>query len=233
MILHSLTRRCCNYANPKSLGSRIRRRRMHYLLPLLSQIHAEKGRVRIVDLGGTLEYWQILPEELWEGLNLDITIVNIYDIRMEGRMPAAHAERVHPVVADCCQLPTEWEGAFDLAHSNSVIEHVGQKERRLAFVQEAFRVAERIYLQTPDYLCPLEPHFMCPFFHWLPLSLRTLFVRAANMGQFRRAETWRQAREKADSVRLLSKGELKRLIPLAAVYREWLFGLPKSLILIA
>ncbi len=63
------------------------------------------------------------------------------------------------------------DGAFDVVHSNAVIEHVGGPERQQAFVREALRVGRRVFLTTPNRWFPVEVHTRLPLVHWLPDSL--------------------------------------------------------------
>ena len=58
------------------------------------------------------------------------------------------------VVADGCHLPFA-DDAFDMAFSNSVIEHVPDHE---AFSRELARVGRSYYVQTPNKWFPIEPH---------------------------------------------------------------------------
>lgn len=63
------------------------------------------------------------------------------------------------------------DNEFDLAYSNSVIEHV-PPHRRAPFARELRRVARGWYVQTPAISFPIEPHSLLPFAHWLPTGLR-------------------------------------------------------------
>jgi hypothetical protein len=49
-----------------------------------------------------------------------------------------------------------------------VIEHVGDRDRQQAFVHEALRVGDRVFLTTPNRWFPVEVHTRLPFVHWLP-----------------------------------------------------------------
>ena len=59
------------------------------------------------------------------------------------------------------RLPFD-DGAFDLAYSSSVVEHVDQALRP-AFAAEMRRIARGHYVQTPAYSFPIEPHALLPF----------------------------------------------------------------------
>ena len=71
------------------------------------------------------------------------------------------------VEADGCSLPFA-DREFDLYFSNAVIEHLGSRERQVAFVSEALRVARGVFLTTPNRWFPLELHTRLPLVHWLP-----------------------------------------------------------------
>ena len=74
------------------------------------------------------------------------------------------------VQGDACALPFP-DGAFDVVHSNAVLEHVGRRDRQEALVREALRVGRRVFLTTPNRWFPVEVHTRLPLVHWLPEPL--------------------------------------------------------------
>jgi SAM-dependent methyltransferase len=87
--------------------------------------------------------------------------------------------RVQVVQADGRYLPFA-DGAFDVAFSNAVVEHVaGGREGQRQFVHELCRVASRVFVTTPNRFFPLEVHTLVPFAHWLPAGPRARVLRAA------------------------------------------------------
>lgn len=101
-------------------------------------------------------------EELypWPGR---ITALGLHDgVRLRQRYP-----EVSYVQGDACALPFA-DGSFDIAFSNAVIEHVGSRDRQALFVQEALRVAGRVFITTPNRWFPIEVHTRLPLVHWLP-----------------------------------------------------------------
>ncbi len=110
--------------------------------------------------------------------------------------------------------------AFDVAFSNSVIEHV-PPERHAAFASEIRRVADRYFVQTPNRWFPIEPHYQLPLFQFFPRSLRTFLNAHFSLG-------W-QSKGHWEEITLLSASDLRRLFPDATIYRERVFGLTKSL----
>jgi hypothetical protein len=93
--------------------------------------------------------------------------------RFEAAFP-----RVRAVRADGRALPFE-DGAFDIAFSNAVVEHVaGGRDGQRAFVHELCRVARNVFVTTPNRFFPLEVHTLVPFAHWLPRGARDRVIRA-------------------------------------------------------
>lgn len=114
-------------------------------------------------------------------------------------------------------LPFE-DGAFDLAYSSSVIEHIAP-ERRAAFAAEVRRVARGWYVQTPAFSFPVEPHALLPFAHWLPPGLRRRYWTLGAAGGW-------------EEIHLLRRGELAALFPGGTVHAERLAGLAKSWVVV-
>jgi SAM-dependent methyltransferase len=110
------------------------------------------------------------------------------------------------------------DGAFDLVYSSSVIEHV-PRERRAAFAAEVRRVGRGLYVQTPAYSFPIEPHALLPFAHWLPAAARRRYWRLGTQG------VW-------EDIDLLRRGEVAGLFG-APVHAERVGPLAKSWIAIA
>lgn len=60
---------------------------------------------------------------------------------------------------------------FDMAFSNAVVEHVGDRGKQRKFIYELVRVSKKGFITTPSYWFPIELHTMLPFIHWLPKGL--------------------------------------------------------------
>ena len=80
---------------------------------------------------------------------------------------AAAFPQVRTVVADGRSLPFA-DREFDVAFSNAVVEHVGRRDDQIRFVHELCRVAERVFVTTPNRWFPVEVHTLLPLAHWLP-----------------------------------------------------------------
>ncbi|MEM6945960.1 MAG: methyltransferase domain-containing protein, partial [Pseudomonadota bacterium] len=93
---------------------------------------APEPDMRIIDLGGQPASWDAVPGPL------EITIVNLPGVVCDPLDRGPH--RITLVEGDACDLSQFKDDSFDLAFSNSVIEHVGDAGRRAAFAREARRV---------------------------------------------------------------------------------------------
>ena len=119
------------------------------------------------------------------------------------------------VVADARALPFA-DGEFDVAYSNSLIEHVDPSDRGLV-ASEIRRVARRWFVQTPNLWFPIEPHVLLPGYQFLPRAAQR---RLARFGAAGGDPEW---------IRLLDARELARLFPDAEILRERVGPLTKSL----
>ena len=136
------------------------------------------------------------------------------DLVYRGGFDAEHQAFVS---ADACDLPFA-AGAFEIAYSNSLIEHIGPARRR-RFADELRRVAGRYWVQTPNRWFPIEPHALLPGVQLLPVGLR------------RRA--WRLSPRQVpyeDSLELLDRDELSHLFDDGLILEERVGPLTKSLI---
>jgi hypothetical protein len=103
------------------------------------------------------------------------------------------------VTASGTDLPFE-DDAFDVAFSNAVIEHVGDREEQRLFVEELGRVAPRVFVSTPNRWFPVETHTLVPLVHWLPRGAADRAMHALRRGNW-------------DQLELLGKSELLALFP--------------------
>ncbi len=176
---------------------------------------------RVLDIGGTPEYWDLLP------VRPSVVLLNTPRARQDLAGAATW------VAGDGRQLPFG-DAAFDVVFSNSVIEHVGDADSQRRFASETARVGRAYWVQTPNRWFPVEQHLLTPFLHWLPRSWQRAIAPRFN--------AWRMlTRPSADrrefyiehylrDVRLLSLGEMQRLFPGARLVRERFCGITKSLV---
>lgn len=134
------------------------------------------------------------------------------------------------VHADACDMSMFADQSFDIAFSNSVIEHVTEWERQQMMAAEIRRVAKSYWVQTPNRHFPIEPHMLFPFFQYLPLSWRRVIGRywPFSFEKLRRGDPVRDA----VGVRLMTRAELQACFPEATIQAERFLGLAKSWIVI-
>lgn len=214
-----------DYDNPNSLVSRLRRARARHVVDLIARA-AESGRpVRIIDLGGEPGYWRIVERAVLEQARAKIVLVNPQAFGVDDPLFEA-------VVGDACDLPQYADQSFDLVHSNSVVEHVGDWPRMEAFAREVRRLAPRYYVQTPYFWFPVEPHFSAPFFHWRSEQARAGMLLKKRRGFVEKAADVGEAMRAVQHARLLDKRQFRFLFPDADHVDERFAGMTKSLIAI-
>lgn len=208
--------------NIHSIFSRVfkiwRAKRMRLFASLLQPSRAEV----ILDVGGYPATWlgdsPVKPRI--------IHCLNVHPVA-----PASDGLTKHVIltlVGDGCALPYA-DSSYDILFSNSVIEHVGSWDRQMAFAGEVRRVGRKIWVQTPAYECPLEPHFLAPFVHWLPPGLRSFVARWLTPWGWITRPSREAAMEMIDQTRLLSRRQMEQLFPDCKLYTERMLGfIPKS-----
>src|SRR5208282_1607695 len=143
-----------------------RRRRMGGLMRMLEI----KPGTRVLDLGGSPSIWENVP------VPLDITILNlpggIPSDALDSFDAGTSIHTFHFVEGDACNVHQFSDRSFDLAFSNSVIEHVGPQEKQEAFAREAVRLGKSYWVQTPSAWFPIEAHTGMPFYWFYPEQLR-------------------------------------------------------------
>lgn len=185
------------------LASTARRKRFQRYIETMRPRRDE----RILDVGcggGAWSLAQLDPTALVTGVDL---------------VASSGFEQPHQsfVVADACDLPFD-DDAFDVAFSNSVLEHI-ELERRPAFAHEMRRVAKRYWVQTPNYWFPIEPHALLPAVQFLPTGARRLAWRASPRGV-----------DHEEALALLTGEQLAELFDDALILRERWGPLNKSLL---
>ena len=212
-----MLKRLADNRDEGSLSVQFRKKRFAFFLSLLSQL---KRPVHILDIGGTAMYWKTM------GLDLDdqvfITLLNL--------TPEDHAlPHITSMVGDARSIQAAHD-SFDVVFSNSVIEHLGTFQDQWRMAEEVRRVGKHYFVQTPNKYFPLEPHFLFPFFQFLPRRIRVWLLQNFKLGWFEKTPDLEKAAEIVNSIRLLSRQEFLSLFPRASLYEEKAFGMTKSFV---
>lgn len=169
----------------------------------------------IVDFGGTPEIWQAIGRR-------NVVLLNIDEQESATGFVAIKGDARNTDFAD---------SSFDLAFSNSVIEHVGTWEDQRAFAKELSRVGKHIYCQTPARWFFFEPHYFTPFVHWFPFLLRHYwFVRRCTRYGLKWKPSREQVKDFQSHLRLLTCDEMRRLFPDCEIRKERFWGMTKAFI---
>ncbi len=214
--MSNVVTRLADWRDPNSFSNRMRARRFE----LFARLAAPLPRpLRILDVGGT--------DDLWEGVgwagrdDVQITMLNL------AAGESRHAN-ITPVAGDATDLDGVADREFDVAFSNSVIEHLFTADHQAAMAREMRRVGRAMWLQTPNFWFPVEPHFHVVGWQWLPERTRVEILRRRSCGWRSRTPDPDEAREIVREVRLLRRGELSRLFPGAHIVPERFLGTVKS-----
>lgn len=173
----------------------------------------------ILDVGGTPFNWQLI------GASYPITMVNLTAPPDADALPP----NLRPVVGSGTQLDFE-DQAYDIAFSNSVIEHVGDWDAQKAFAAEIRRVSNGLWVQTPAREFPVEPHLLAPFIHWLPVKWQRRLVRRFTGWGLVTKPSQQRIDDMIEELQLLNRAQMEELFPDCEIRREGFLGLTKAYI---
>jgi hypothetical protein len=200
----------------RSLSGRARARRWQHLIEAFPSF----SEMRVLDLGGTPESWQLAPVR-----PKALTTVNLEPLE-------SWSPQITAIQGDACDLPNSVaRDHFDLVFSNSVLEHVGGHVGRQRLVDNVHSLADRHWVQTPYRYFPIEPHWLFPGLQWLPYEARVQVSLRWNRGHIR-THTRAEAQDQVDEIDLLGISQMRRYFPASVIWYERFAGLIKSLVAI-
>lgn len=185
----------------------------------MDRINELERPLKILDVGGTEGFW--INMGFCNESGVEITLLNLKTIPVSK-------SGFKSIAGDARCMCKFADQSFDMIFSNSVIEHVGDQKDQQRMASEMQRVGKHLFLQTPNKHFPIEPHFLFPFFQYLPHGAKTWLLSHFSLGWHPRYHDRASAAAAAHSVRLLSRRELTRLFPHATVTSEKWMGLLKS-----
>jgi hypothetical protein len=196
-------------ARKKNFSRRARNKRMSIFTDLMGI----KGGENIIDLGGSPTFWEACP------IPLKITIINL-----PGSVPPVPEQSIHEMLfveGDACNVEMYGDASFDIAFSNSVIEHVGDQEKQAQMAAEVHRLAPRYWVQTPSIWFPIEAHNNMPFWWFWPKWMQNIAIHR-----------WRRTLpawcEMVETTRVLLIEDLNKMFPNSELYVERWMGFTKS-----
>ncbi|HUQ35684.1 MAG TPA: hypothetical protein VM144_04840 [Aestuariivirga sp.] len=179
----------------------------------------ERG-AKILDVGG-LPSLNGVPG-FWDQCkgDYDITLINL-----PGAFASFSSRELAPyrlIEADVCEYVSN--EVYDIAFSNSVVEHVGSRNRQESFAQFVRSAGRRYWVQTPSPLFPLEAHCNLPFWWMRSHSYRLSKIK-----------TWKfsgnpELAAQMSGTRPITRTLLHTLFPGCAILTERVLGFSKSYI---
>jgi ubiquinone/menaquinone biosynthesis C-methylase UbiE len=201
--------------NKGSLGNKFREKRFSFFLKKFNKMQKP---ITILDVGGKINFW--VNRGLAGNTNFEITLINIE--KEKSLYP-----NIKTKMGDATDLSPFNDKSFDIVHSNSVIEHLYNFENQKKMASEIIRIGQKYIVQTPNKYFFLEPHYLLPFFQFIPDKLKYLILTKTKMS---RLKTWDKnfAKQYIKEIRLLSLKEMKLLFPNSKIYFEKFLGMNKS-----
>jgi SAM-dependent methyltransferase len=182
-----------------------------------------------------LTHWKILDigcgenwRSPWFDPQLDVTGLDYRDIP-----PEQLAYRKF-VCSDAAQRFPFADGEFDLAFSNSLIEHLPSRDAQASFASEVARVARHFWVQTPNTDFPIDPHYMLPFFQHLPRKVQVPIAASisgsALLGGYYITQGFHMSEQHFHNVYGLNPRSLQKLFSSARILHFRFAGLSQSIV---
>lgn len=197
----------------RAIITSIRKKRFALFRSLISSLPRP---LTILDVGGEQQFWEHM------GCIDDDLKISLYN----KRPTKVNYPNFTSMAGDARDIKEFQDGEFDIVFSNSTIEHTGTFEQQRQMAKEVQRLGKRYFLQTPNRYFPIEPHFLLPFFQFLPYRLQLFYLLHFKTVWGNRSKS----PHFVQNLRLLTEKELKTLFPGAKIYKEKFFGLTKSFI---
>ena len=176
----------------------------------------------ILDVGGSIDFWLLFPPV---GKCVDLLIV--YRVQWPQETAPDYCFRI--IQADGHYLPFK-NREYEIIFSNSTIEHVQTWANQKRFAEELRRVGNALWVQTPSRSFFFDSHYMTPFIHYFPKSIRRLLLRNFTLwGWLYRPEP-KIVEASIEEHRLLSYREMKELFPDCKILKERFLFFTKSYI---
>jgi hypothetical protein len=203
----------------ETISNYFRKRRFGFFTNFMIQASPKNGPLRILDIGGTQQYWLNMGMVLTP--QTEIVLLNLYinEVTEPG---------FSSIVGDASNLSGINDQSFDIVFSNSVIEHLYTKAQQEKMAKEVARVGKSYFIQTPNRYFPIEPHWLFPFFQFLPFSVQVFLTQHFTLGNIKKTKCKETAINLVKEVRLLTIKEFQFFFKDANIYKEKILGFTKS-----
>jgi len=172
----------------------------------------------VLDVGGTPYNWEQI------GAMFPITLLNTEPLEAGGL-------GTHYTLVQGSGMQLDFaDRSFDIAFSNSVIEHVGPLEAQRAFAEELRRVGRQVWVQTPARSFFFEPHLIAPFIHFFPLSWQRRLVRNFTLWGWATRPSQASVDRMLGGLHLLDGATFRDLFPDCEIRRERFLGFTKAFV---
>ena len=189
------------------------------------------GQIRLIDLGGTVKFWE--DWGLAKQPRLDVTIVNDHHIDKDHEHDALSLPNIHRLQADVLTLSATDLAKYDVIFSNSLIEHLPGPEAQRQLAQAIIDSGRPYFMQTPNKRSPVDPHFprpYVPFFAAYPRPLQARLLSWSALGSGSAAPSYAAALERLSNYYPLTTRGVRQLFPQARIVMERPLGVPMSII---
>jgi hypothetical protein len=191
----------------------------------------QTGRLRIVDIGGTVEFW----EKWWEVTDADgihVTLINTHEVDISCRGQASQHDFIADVRKDATTLTTSDLQHYDVIFSNSFLEHLKTWSDQRSLAENIISSKTPYFIQVPNKHSPIDPHHpFVPFFALYPKWVRARLVTISSFGNpGQKAPSLAAAYEWQDGYTPLGVAEMQKLFPNATFKIERPLGIPMSII---
>jgi 2-polyprenyl-3-methyl-5-hydroxy-6-metoxy-1,4-benzoquinol methylase len=202
------------------LGSMAFQFRQKRNILFISYLNKLKRPIKILDVGGTSDFWRLMD---FKEENVKITILNL-------EKEQYNSKNITCIAGDATNLSQFGDEYFDVVFSNSVIEHLFTWGNQILMAREVERVGKNYFVQTPNLYFPLEPHWLFPFFQFLPKKFKIFLTKNFSLGHIGKIRNTKMATKQVEEVKLLSEGDLRTMFPNAHLYKEKFMLFNKSFV---
>ena len=173
-----------------SLGNWFRNKRFKFFF---DKINLLDKPISILDLGGKVKFWE--NRNLSGNPNFLITIINLESEK-------SGYPNIETKVGNILELKSFKKQSFDIVFSNSVIEHLYNFQNQKKIASEILRIGKKHIIQTPNKYFFIEPHYIFPFFQYLPSKIQYKILTKTKLSRLRKWDK-KFARQYLKEIRLL------------------------------